>query len=57
MFYLTISSTGRVCVPIDTRAVDRFDPFAVPTVKQICEEYGSQEVKNEGESSRSLGEE
>ena len=37
--------------------MDRFDPFAVPTVKQICEEYGSQDIKNEGERNRSLGEE
>lgn len=28
-----------------------FDPFHVPTVKQICEEYGSLETKKEEKSS------
>ena len=27
------SYSGRVCVPIDIRDVDTFDPFAVPTIK------------------------
>ncbi|KAE9961733.1 hypothetical protein BLS_001455 [Venturia inaequalis] len=27
--------TGRVCVPIDTRNLDDFDPFAVPTVTEL----------------------
>ncbi|CAB3976730.1 DNA primase small subunit-like [Paramuricea clavata] len=30
--------TGRVCVPIDIGRVDEFDPFAVPTISQLCEE-------------------
>jgi len=34
---------GRVCVPIETgrnmEKVDDFNPFTVPTVKDICEEY------------------
>ena len=30
--------TGRICVPIDTRRLDRFDPFDVPTISQICSE-------------------
>jgi DNA primase small subunit len=25
--------TGRVCVPIDVSNLDKFDPFAVPTVR------------------------
>ena len=25
--------TGRVCVPIDPRAADKFDPITVPTVR------------------------
>jgi DNA primase small subunit len=27
--------TGRVCVPIDTRNLDAFDPFTVPTVTEL----------------------
>lgn len=30
--------TGRVCVPIDTRRLEDFDPFAVPTVTQLLRE-------------------
>lgn len=30
--------TGRVCVPIDTRRLDRFDPLAVPTVQGLLQE-------------------
>lgn len=30
--------TGRVCVPIDARHVEKFDPFTVPTIKKICSE-------------------
>jgi DNA primase small subunit len=42
--------TGRICVPIDTRKVEEFDPLAVPTVTQLLgeidswdNEYGSHE--------------
>lgn len=28
--------TGRVCVPIDINTVDQFDPFAVPTIGDLC---------------------
>jgi DNA primase small subunit len=28
--------TGRVCVPIDPRCADDFDPFHVPTVRSLC---------------------
>lgn len=27
--------TGRVCVPIDTKRLDKFDPLAVPTVTEL----------------------
>lgn len=30
--------TGRVCVPIDTRRVEEFDPLGVPTVTQLLTE-------------------
>ncbi len=30
--------TGRVCVPIDPKVADDFDPFSVPTVRMLCEE-------------------
>lgn len=30
--------TGRVCVPIDTRKVEDFDPLGVPTVTQLLQE-------------------
>lgn len=30
--------TGRVCVPIDTRKLDRFDPLGVPTVTELLGE-------------------
>ena len=28
--------TGRVCVPFDPREAERFDPFAVPTIAELC---------------------
>ena len=30
--------TGRVCVPIDPKTVDEFDPFKVPTISQLLNE-------------------
>ncbi|XP_054902267.1 DNA primase small subunit [Poeciliopsis prolifica] len=30
--------TGRISVPIDLKDLDKFDPFAVPTISLICEE-------------------
>jgi DNA primase small subunit len=30
--------TGRVCVPIDISKLETFDPFAVPTISQLCQE-------------------
>ncbi|CAL1298719.1 unnamed protein product [Larinioides sclopetarius] len=30
--------TGRVCVPIDVKTVDSFDPFSVPTISSLCKE-------------------
>lgn len=33
--------TGRVCVPIDTRQLEDFDPLGVPTVQGLLEEIDS----------------
>ncbi|KAL2019951.1 hypothetical protein VTK56DRAFT_9043 [Thermocarpiscus australiensis] len=33
--------TGRVCVPIDTRALDEFDPLGVPTLQDLVREIDS----------------
>lgn len=30
--------TGRISVPIDINELENFDPFAVPTISQICDE-------------------
>lgn len=30
--------TGRVCIPIDPALADQFDPFAVPTVRSLCDQ-------------------
>nr|XP_040048494.1 DNA primase small subunit isoform X1 [Gasterosteus aculeatus aculeatus] len=30
--------TGRISVPMDLKELETFDPFAVPTISQICEE-------------------
>lgn len=49
--------TGRVCVPIDTRELEEFDPLAVPTVQELLGEIdswkddgsaGSQDDKSKG---------
>ncbi|WPH04309.1 dna primase small subunit [Acrodontium crateriforme] len=38
--------TGRVCVPIDTRNLDAFDPFAVPKVTDLLNEIDEWDEKN-----------
>lgn len=45
--------TGRVCVPIDAKAPEEFDPFEVPTVQELLTEIdswkapeGDEEAKN-----------
>jgi DNA primase small subunit len=42
--------TGRVCVPIDTRTLDEFDPFTVPTVLELLGEIDEWDEKNGNES-------
>ncbi|KAA8590827.1 hypothetical protein FQN60_001770 [Etheostoma spectabile] len=44
--------TGRISVPMDLKELETFDPFAVPTISQICEELdrprtGEEEEKPE----------
>ncbi|XP_077972111.1 DNA primase small subunit-like [Styela clava] len=43
--------TGRVCVPIDIDSVDDFDPFAVPTISQLCHELDSQKAEKTEDNS------
>lgn len=38
--------TGRVCVPIDTRRVEKFDPLGVPTVIELLGEIDSWDTEN-----------
>lgn len=40
--------TGRVCVPIDPARADQFDPFAVPTVRTLCEEVDAYDRAHAG---------
>ncbi|KAK5131167.1 hypothetical protein LTR08_001253 [Meristemomyces frigidus] len=40
--------TGRVCVPIDVRDLDNFDPFAVPTVTQLLREIDEWDLEHAG---------
>ena len=38
--------TGRVCIPIDPKLADTFDPFKVPTVRTLCEEIDEYDRQN-----------
>lgn len=38
--------TGRVCVPIDVRTLEEFDPFAVPTVTELLAEIDAWDGKH-----------
>jgi len=47
--------TGRVCVPIDTRRVEEFDPLGVPTVTQLLAEIDEwKEESGEGEGMKKV---
>lgn len=41
--------TGRVCVPIDSRNPENFDPMAVPTVTELLAEIDAWEMKSGGD--------
>ncbi|PTB62420.1 DNA primase, small subunit [Trichoderma citrinoviride] len=43
--------TGRVCVPIDTKALEDFDPLSVPTVQSLLAEIDSWKGGEDGEDS------
>ncbi|CAE7531747.1 PRIM1, partial [Symbiodinium microadriaticum] len=43
--------TGRVCVPIDPTQADTFDPFAVPTVRTLCDQVDAFERERGADSS------
>jgi DNA primase small subunit len=42
--------TGRVCVPIDSRHLENFDPLSVPTVTELLGEIDAWEAPADGES-------
>ena len=44
--FCVLPKTGRVCVPIDTKKVDEFDPFEVPTLTQLMEELEAYETSD-----------
>eukprot|EP00731_Ephydatia_muelleri_P012974 Em0007g284a len=44
--------TGRVCVPIDFKHLDTFDPMSVPTVSDLCQQLEKIEVGGEEKSRR-----
>lgn len=46
--------TGRVCVPIDVRRVEEFDPMGVPTVQELLAEIDAWEVKGKTDDDQKL---
>lgn len=46
--------TGRVCVPIDTGALEEFDPLGVPTVQGLLQEIDAWQETGEENSGRSI---
>lgn len=43
--------TGRVCIPIDIKNTDNFDPFSVPAINTLCEEIFAYDAKAKNEAS------
>lgn len=46
--------TGRVCVPIDIKKVDSFDPFKVPTISSLCKEIDQYDAALKEENSKTI---
>uniref|UniRef100_A0A7N6AEG7 DNA primase n=1 Tax=Anabas testudineus TaxID=64144 RepID=A0A7N6AEG7_ANATE len=46
--------TGRISVPINLKELDKFDPFSVPTISQICEELDRPRTGEEEEKSEDI---
>ncbi|KAK5995726.1 DNA primase small subunit [Cladobotryum mycophilum] len=44
--------TGRVCVPIDTRSLEDFDPLGVPTVQSLLAEIDAWKAEDEEEDDK-----
>lgn len=44
--------TGRVCVPIDTKKLEEFDPLAVPTVQSLLAEIDAWKGDDEDEKTK-----
>ncbi|GMH36057.1 hypothetical protein BSKO_03925 [Bryopsis sp. KO-2023] len=44
--------TGNVCVPIDPKSVEEFDPTTVPTLQQVVEEYFAAGARAKDENSK-----
>lgn len=45
--------TGRVCVPIDIKNIDSFDPFTVPTISSLCKEIDRYDAAMKEEKTKS----
>lgn len=45
--------TGRVCVPIDTKRLEEFDPLGVPTVQGLLAEIDAWKGEDEEEKGKS----
>uniref|UniRef100_A0A3Q3WG74 DNA primase n=1 Tax=Mola mola TaxID=94237 RepID=A0A3Q3WG74_MOLML len=48
--------TGRISVPMDFKDLDKFDPFAVPTISLICEELDRPRKGDDDEKSEEIKE-
>ncbi|KAJ9148484.1 DNA primase [Pleurostoma richardsiae] len=46
--------TGRVCVPIDTKHLEDFDPLGVPTVQELLQEIDAWKEPEEGNPGKPL---
>ncbi|XP_074650535.1 DNA primase small subunit-like [Tubulanus polymorphus] len=41
--------TGRICIPIDLKSLESFDPFSVPTISQVIDEMNDTEKTDVGQ--------